>query len=215
MCDFASFASEPQCIAYAALSRSLRPVPARGVTHRHLRLIGLLDLLRLLDLLHIGLPRLGLRHLHSACVHGTAIATQRNKAFRMTARRSQCDGDRIHPVWEEGHPVCPAPQLQPPSWPPSWPAKPERKMQNCKARARGHPHADIWGSENVGKKSFAIIGASHARRNLVRGMGPECRCAARNATATRVGARACGAWGVQPRRAARRRPQRSPRVCGA
>ncbi len=32
------------------------------------------------------------------------------------------------------------------------------------------------------------MGASNAHRNLVREMGPECRCAVRNATATRVGA---------------------------
>ena len=34
---------------------------------------------------------------------------------------------------------------------------------------------------------LATMGTSHAHLNLVREMGPECRCAVRNATATRVG----------------------------
>ena len=33
------------------------------------------------------------------------------------------------------------------------------------------------------KNPFEIMGASNAHRNLVREMGPECRCAVRNATA--------------------------------
>jgi hypothetical protein len=45
------------------------------------------------------------------------------------------------------------------------------------------------------KNPFEIMGASNAHRNLVHEMGPECRCAVRNATATRGGVRA--ACGVQ------------------
>ncbi len=52
---------DPQCIACAALSRSLRPVRARGVTYRHFLRLGFLDLL-CLGLL--GLLRLGLLRLH-------------------------------------------------------------------------------------------------------------------------------------------------------
>jgi hypothetical protein len=37
------------------------------------------------------------------------------------------------------------------------------------------------------KIPIAIMGALIARPNLVRAMGPECRCAVRNATATHVG----------------------------
>ena len=67
-------------------------------------------------------------------------------------------------------------------------------MQNCKARrGAANPHADFWGSEKVEKNPLAIMGALNAHRNLVREMGPQCRCAARNATVTRVGVRACGA----------------------
>ncbi len=51
---------DPQCIACAALSlNSLRPVPARGVTHRHLERVCLLRL-GLLGLLRLGLVRFGL-----------------------------------------------------------------------------------------------------------------------------------------------------------
>ena len=52
------------------------------------------------------------------------------------------------------------------------------------------PTLRFLGSENVQKSPFEIVGASNAHRNLVREMGPECGCAVRNATATRVGVRA-------------------------
>ena len=39
----------------------------------------------------------------------------------------------------------------------------------------------------VGNFPLAIIGALNAHSNLVRAMGPECRCAVRNAAAARVG----------------------------
>ena len=50
------------------------------------------------------------------------------------------------------------------------------------------------GSEKVENFPLAIMGASNAHQNLVREMGPECRCAVRNAAATRVGGvrAACG-----------------------
>jgi hypothetical protein len=55
------------------------------------------------------------------------------------------------------------------------------------------PTQNFWGSENVETNPFEIMGASNAHRNLVRAMGPECRCAVRYATATRVGVRGmCG-----------------------
>ena len=65
----------------------------------------------------------------------------------------------------------------------------------CQTRANGRtakpgegadPPPRFWGSENVEKNPVEIMGASNAHRNLVREMGPECRCAVRNATATRV-----------------------------
>ena len=49
------------------------------------------------------------------------------------------------------------------------------------------PHPDFGGRKMSKKNPFEIMGASNAHRNLVREMGPECRCAVRNATATRVG----------------------------
>jgi hypothetical protein len=78
------------------------------------------------------------------------------------------------------------------------------ELQNCKAR-RGPDPARIWGvSETSEKGPLAITRASNAHSNLVRTMGPQCRCAVRNAMATRVGVLARGAWGVRPTRAARR-----------
>jgi hypothetical protein len=58
MCDCASARFDPQCIACAALGlNSLRPVPARGGTHRHLVRVRRLRL-GLSDLLRLGLLRL-------------------------------------------------------------------------------------------------------------------------------------------------------------
>jgi len=81
-CESARF--DPQCIACAALSlNSLRPVRARGVTHRNLKRVCLLRL-GLFDLLRLGL----LRRLHrmracngktircSACVSAARIAVE-------------------------------------------------------------------------------------------------------------------------------------------
>ena len=48
-------------------------------------------------------------------------------------------------------------------------------------------HPDLGGSEKVGNLPLAIMGALNAHQNLVRAMGPECRCAVRNAAAARVG----------------------------
>ena len=49
------------------------------------------------------------------------------------------------------------------------------------------PIQDFWGRKMSKKNPFEIMGASNAHRNLVREMGPECRRAVQNATATRVG----------------------------
>jgi hypothetical protein len=96
-----------------------------------------------------------------------------------------------HPVWGG-----PAPPLRPPScWrPPSWPAQPERTAE-LQSPTRGRPPPRILGVRKCPKNPFEIMGASNAHRNLVREMGPECWCAVRNATATRVGVRV--ARGVQ------------------
>ncbi len=66
----------------------------------------------------------------------------------------------------------------------------------------GHRTPVLFEGPNRSKRTpLAKMGASHC--NLVRAMGPECRCAVRNATATCVGVRAC-VWrvgvhrGVQP-----------------
>jgi len=96
--------------------------------------------------------------------HG-AGATQRTsvRMRRMSARahdvatqcmrtcRSQCNGDRIHPVWGRNGP---APPLRPPSSrpTPASPAKPDRAAA-LQSPARANPHPDFGGSENVGKKS--------------------------------------------------------------
>ena len=57
----------------------------------------------------------------------------------------------------------------------------------------GPTPTQILGVRKCRKNPVEIMGASNAHRNLVREMGPECRCAVRNATATRVGVRAaCG-----------------------
>jgi hypothetical protein len=151
--------------------------------------------------------RRSMRHRSCICHTYQVVANQ-----RISTCRSHCDGDTTHPVWVRTCAASAAAFLL------------ATAILACQTRAKNaelqspatgpNPHADIWGSENVEKIPSEIMGASHARRNLVRGMGPQCRCAARNATATRVGARACGAWGVQPRRAARRKAQRSSRVCG-
>ena len=66
-------------------------------------------------------------------------------------------------------------------------ACPTRTNGRTAKPARGQPPPRYWGSENVEKTPFEIMGASNAHRNLVREMGPECRCAVRNASATRVG----------------------------
>ncbi len=81
----------------------------------------------------------------------------------------------------------PAPPLRPLScWPPpSWPAKPERNA-DLQSPGRANPHPDFWGAKRSEKNL-----RDYAHRNLVRAMGPECRCAVRNATATRVGGFMC------------------------
>ncbi len=85
----------------------------------------------------------------------------------------------------------PVPPLRPPSCrpPPSWPAQPERTAE-LQSPARGQPPPRFLGVGKCRKNPVEIVGALNARRNLVREMGPECRCAVRNATATRVGVRA-------------------------
>jgi len=82
----------------------------------------------------------------------------------------------------------------------------QTELQHRKTRRGPTPRPDFGGSEKVENWPLAIMRASNARSNLVRAMGPHCRCAVPNATAARVGVRARGAWGVQPTRAARRNP---------
>jgi hypothetical protein len=93
----------------------------------------------------------------------------------MTARRSHCDGDRIHSVWER---TCAASSAAFSS------ACRTRTMAELQSPARASPSL---GGPKGSKNPLAIMSASHAHRNLVREMGPECRCAVRNATATRFG----------------------------
>jgi hypothetical protein len=91
----------------------------------------------------------------------------------------------------------------------------------CRTRTNGRiakpgegvPPTQILGVRKGRKKPLATMGASNAHRNLVRAMGPECRCAVPNATATRIGEqRACNAWSMKSTLAARRKPQRSAQL---
>ncbi len=119
------------------------------------------------------------RVLHSALMcEGKFVADEHVSTCRGSATETQhiqCGGGPAPPLWP---PSC---------WrPPSWPAQPERTAE-LQSPAEGRPPPRFWGSENVEKTPFEIMGALNAHRNSVREMGPECRCAVRNATATRVG----------------------------
>ncbi len=68
------------------------------------------------------------------------------------------------------------------------------ELHHCRAR-RGPTPTQISGGPKRSKiLPLAIVGALNAHSNLVRAMGPECRCAVRNAAAARVGGvrAACG-----------------------
>ncbi len=107
----------------------------------------------------------------------------------MSMRRSQCDGDPTDPVWKR---TCAASSAAAASAgfcsATAFLACPNQdERQHCKAR-RGPTPTQIWGgSEKFGNLPLAIMGALNAHQILVRAMGPECRCAVRNAAATRVG----------------------------
>ena len=133
-----------------------------------------------------AIARRGSYTAHS-CVKKTDVATQ-----RMSTRRSQCDGDRMHPVRGRNGP---SPPLRPPSSrpPPAWPAKPERAAE-LQSPARANP-GQIWVRKDRKTSPRDYARVERARTKL---MGPQCRCAVRNATATRVGVRARRTWGVQP-----------------
>ncbi len=85
----------------------------------------------------------------------------------------------------------------------------QNEWQNCKP-GEGQPPPRFLGSEKAKKiNPFAIMGVSDAHRNLVPAMGPECKCAVQNATATRVCVRA--ARGVYNRVV---QPETLPEGCG-
>ena len=66
-------------------------------------------------------------------------------------------------------------------------ACPTRANGRTAKPGEGPTSTQILGVRKCRKNPFEIVGASNAHRNLVREMGPECRCAVRNATAMRVG----------------------------
>ncbi len=102
---------------------------------------------------------------------------------RMTTCRSQCDGDPTH-IYVGADRRRHFGRLLVGDRLPGLPNQSER--QSCKA-LRGADPQIFWGRKRSKKNQFEIMGASNAHRNLVREMGPECRCAVRNASATRVG----------------------------
>ena len=111
-----------------------------------------------------------------ACANENAIANQ-----RMSTRRSQRNGDRMHPArgtdrrrLNLGHHLLGLPN--------------QNKRNGRTAKPGAGQLAPLLGIRKKSKKSpLAIMVALNAHQKMVRKMGPECRCAVRNAAATRVG----------------------------
>jgi hypothetical protein len=105
----------------------------------------------------------------------------------MSTCRSQCDGDPTHIQCGErtGAATSAAFLLAT-----TFLACPTRTNGRTAKPGEGPTPTQILGVRKCRKTPFEIMGASKAHRNLVREVGPECRCAVRNATATRVGVRA-------------------------
>ena len=177
---------DPQCIACAALSlNSVRPVPARGGTHRHFLRLGLLGLLCLghFDLLRHGL----LRRLHrmracngktircSACVSAARIAVE--------TEYIQCVGADLRCLFSG---LLLGLQNQ-------------SERQNCKAR-RGPTPTQILGVRKCRKKSVRDYGRIECASQFGArdGAGVQVRGAKRDGDARR---RACvrAPRGVQKR----------------
>ena len=160
-------------------------------------------------------PRPPYAHAHAIAWRGSFIAHScvNERLLLINEHVSTCRGSAT----ETQHIQCgggPVPPLRPPScWPPpSWPAKRER-MAELQSPARGPTPTQILGVRKCRKKSVRDYGRIECASQFgaCDGAGVRVRGAKRDGDARW---RACGAWGVQPTRAARRRPRRSPRACG-
>ena len=142
-----------------------------------------------------------------SCLKNNIVATQ-----RMSTRRSQCDGDRIHPVRGRNGP---APPLRPPSSrpPPAWPAKPDRAAA-LQSPAQAQPPTQILGGPKRSKICPSRLCAHRTRIRIwsVRwGRSAGARCETRRRRALACVRAACGVYNRQ--RAARRKPRRSKTAC--
>ena len=138
-----------------------------------------------------------------SCLNNNIVATQ-----RMSTRRSQCDGDRMHPVRGRKEP---SPPLRPPSSrpPPAWPAKPDRAAA-LQSPAQAQPPTQILGA----RKGRKFAPRDYARIERAFEFGPCDGAAVQVRGAKRDGDARWRARGVYNRqRAARRNLRRSKTAC--
>jgi hypothetical protein len=136
----------------------------------------------------------------------TSVRTSRTSPLkRISTCRSQCDGDRTHPVWEEG--TCAASSA---AFLLATACLACRTRASCRTATPGEgpTPTQIFGGPKMSREKCLRDYRRIARASK---FGAWDGAAVQVCGAKRDGdARwcACGAWGVQPRRAARRRPQR-------